>query len=129
MTERVFLIADDSDNKTLMLRGVLHAVGWKGTILTAETSEEAIAAITGADHLDAAFIDYYIPSHNGPAIIRHLRAKFPHCKIALVSSADNAKNAAEAKAAGADAIICSTHVRSEERLKDLVTEWRMEQIA
>jgi CheY-like chemotaxis protein len=127
--ERVFLIADDSDQKMAMLRGILQAAGWKGTVLTADTTEEAITQIERAERIDAAFIDYYIPAGNGPAIIRHLRMKFPGAKIALVSSADNAKNAAEAKEAGADAVICSTLEDSMERLKSIIMDWKLGWIA
>jgi CheY-like chemotaxis protein len=129
MDERVFLIADDNPGKLMMLRGILHIAGWKGTVLTADSTEEALTLIERAKTLDAAFIDYYMPSQNGPAVIRILRAKFPDAKIALVSSADNAKNGQEAKDAGADAVVCSTLMDSEERLKDLVHGWRMEWIA
>jgi CheY-like chemotaxis protein len=125
----VFLIADDSDAKIVMLRGILHAAGWKGTVLTAKTTEEAMKHIDEAQGIDAAFIDYYIPSENGPSVIRYLRKKFPNARIALVSSADNARNAAEAKEAGADEAICTTLSDSEERLKEMVEGWRMEGMA
>ena len=112
-----------------MLRGILQQSGWKGTILVATTSEEAMEVIERSTRIDCAFIDYYIPSHNGPSIIHHLRSAFPESRIALVSSADNAKNAEEAQHAGADSVVCSTFEDSEERLKNLVQGWMMEKIA
>jgi CheY-like chemotaxis protein len=122
--KRVFLIADDNPGKVMMLRGMLHMAGWKGQVLTADTTEEAMRTIDESHAIDAAFIDYYMPSRNGPAVIRHLRAKFPHAKIALVSSADNAKNAEEARDAGADSVLCTTLQDSEERIKETVRRWR-----
>jgi CheY-like chemotaxis protein len=109
-----------------MLRGILHIAGWKGEVLTAGSSEEAMATIDKASAIDGAFIDYYMPSENGPAVIRHLRQKFPECKIALVSSADNKENGKQARDAGADAVLCTTLVDSEEHIKETVRRWREE---
>lgn len=123
---RVFLIADDSPGKLATLRGLLHASGWKGEVVTADTTESAMQKVDEAQRIDAAFIDYYIPSANGPAIIRHLRAKFPHAKIALASSADNPENAQKARDAGANAVLCTTLPDSDQRILNLLHEWRME---
>lgn len=103
-----FLIADDSPEKMRFLLQMLKRAKWEGDILTAVTSEEAFEKIDHAVEIAAAFIDYYIPSKNGPAIIRSLKAKFPEAHVALVSSAESAKNTAEAKTAGAEAVICTT---------------------
>jgi CheY-like chemotaxis protein len=126
---RTFLIADDSPDKIVMLRGILKSCGWDGDILIANTTEQAFETIESVKAIDAAFIDYYIPSRNGPAIIKHLRTTFPACHIALVSSADNEWNFQQAREAGADATVCSTMADSEERLRELVSEWRMGWIA
>ena len=97
-----FLIADDTPRKMDYLLSLLKKTSWKGKILTADTCEGAIELIN-KHKIDAAFIDYYIPSTYGPSIIRHLKKSNPKARIALVSSADSALNAAEAKAAGAEA--------------------------
>lgn len=91
--------------------------------MEAATTEAAIALLPTLPDLEVAFIDYYIPSAYGPAIIAAVRAAFPQAKIALVSSADNAENAAEAKTAGADAVVCTSRGDAFERLADLLTEW------
>ena len=104
-----FLIADDSRDKIVMLRHMLKRAQWKGDVLTAKTTDEAKELIDAHPDIAAAFIDYYIPSENGPAVIAFLKQRCPACRIALVSSADNADNAARAKAAGAEAAICTTH--------------------
>jgi CheY-like chemotaxis protein len=124
--ERVFLIADDNPGKLMMLRGILHMAGWKGEVLTADSTEEAIEQIDKVPAIDAAFIDYYMPSENGPAVIRHLRMKFPEAKIALVSSADNKENAKKAREAGADTVLCTSLVDSEEHIKETLRRWREE---
>jgi CheY-like chemotaxis protein len=123
-----FLIADDSHDKIFMLRGVLKAGGWTGDVIVAHPSEQAIQLIDSTKEIDAAFIDFYIPTHNGPAIIRCLREKFPNAHIALVTSAHNERNYQAATDAGADKTICSTDAWSEETLMKTVREWREERI-
>jgi DNA-binding NarL/FixJ family response regulator len=119
----VLLIADDSAGKRIMLRALAHRHWRAATIVEATTSEEAMAVIGGATQLDAAFVDYYIPTQPGPVIIQAVKAKFPAARVALVSSADRADNAAEARAAGAEAVVCSTAADAEGRLSDLLIEW------
>lgn len=106
---KTFLIADDSREKILFLRHMLKCAKWEGNLLIAETTEEAKALINANPDISAAFIDYYIPSENGPVVIAYLREKCPQSRIALVSSADNPENTARAKKAGAEAAICTTH--------------------
>jgi DNA-binding NarL/FixJ family response regulator len=102
-----FLIADDSPNKIALLTAMLHRAGWKEPILHAETTEDAIRLIDEGD-IGYAFVDYYMPSAHGPAVIAHLKEKNPAARIALVSSSDNSENAEEAHRAGAEASICTS---------------------
>ena len=121
-----FFIADDSMEKILFLRHMLTQAGWAGTVVTAMTTEKAKKLIDAHPDIVAAFIDYYIPSENGPSVIRYLKNACPAARIALVSSADNSDNNARAKAAGAEATICTTH-RSDIVMKevlDLLEYWR-----
>lgn len=121
-----FLIADDSTDKILMLKHFLKKAKWHGDIVTAETCDEAYELIKKHPDIAHAFVDFYIPKDNGPAIIRALKTSHPTCRVALVSSADNAANATEARQAGADAVVCSTH-RSDEvekQILDLLQEWQ-----
>lgn len=104
-----FLIADDSREKILFLRHMLQRAKWNGNLVIAETTEQAKELIDAHPDISCAFIDYYIPSENGPAVIAYLREKCPQSRIALVSSADNTENTARAKKAGAEAAICTTH--------------------
>ncbi len=102
------LIADDSPEKMNFLLEMLKRAKWQGTVLTATTSEEAIEKLSQSTDIAAAFIDYYIPSSNGPTIIRSLKEKYPYARVALVSSADNKSNTAQAIAAGAEMSICTS---------------------
>lgn len=104
-----FLIANDSPEKILMLKHYLNVAGWTGEMLTAATCAEAYDILAGRSDLTAAFVDYYIPDDNGPAIIRRIKTKFPSCRVALVSSADDASNASESRSAGAEAVLCTSY--------------------
>lgn len=121
-----FLIADDSPGKIHFLRSMLTRAGFDGELLIAETTEDAIRLIDGHPNIFAAFIDYYIPSGNGPSVIAYLKKKNPAAKIALVSSADSAKNSAQARDAGAEAVICTTNRSDvvEREILDVLEEWR-----
>jgi len=122
---KTFLIADDSPEKILMLRHYLVRAGFTGEVLIATTCEEAYRLIKNTDDISAAFIDYYIPTDNGPSIIRALKEKFPSSHIALVSSADSEKNAKEAKEAGAETALCTSYRSDivERSILDLLCQW------
>lgn len=123
---QTFLIADDSDGKRTFLKSILKHVKWDGEILEAATTEEVIAWIGREKKIDAAFIDYEIPSQNGPAIIRELRAKFPAAHIALVTSADSKRYKDDATEAGADAFVCTSWAEDRliKALTDLLNQWQ-----
>lgn len=106
------LIADDSPHKIDLMRMMLQKAHWAGDIVIAHTSKEAFDLIAKHD-IAHAFVDYYIPSKNGPAIIRELKETHPTARIALVSSSDNKSNFDEATAAGAESCICTTYQSDE----------------
>jgi DNA-binding NarL/FixJ family response regulator len=120
-----FLIADDSPNKMILMQGMLHRAQWKGEIITAVTSEDAMKLIDEHD-IRFAFIDYYIPSENGPTIIKYLKKKNPDAHIALVSSADNTENFDEARNAGAELCICTSYPADEveKMFTDVLADWK-----
>ncbi|MBI5155924.1 response regulator, partial [Candidatus Peregrinibacteria bacterium] len=62
-----FLIADDSGGKRMFLKSILKHAKWDGEVLEAATTEEAGEVIRNEKKIDAAFIDYEMPSQNGPA--------------------------------------------------------------
>lgn len=120
-----FLIADDSREKVAMLRAIVEKNAPHLMILTAATTADANAVIAAHPQIIGAFVDYYIPEDNGPAIIRALRAAAPQAGIALTSSSPNLRNATEARKAGADTIVCTSDRLDivETTLAQLVTEW------
>lgn len=121
-----FLVADDSPHKTAMLKDLLAIARWKDPILFAATSEEAMRLIDEHPDIDHAFVDYYIPSKNGPAIIAYLKEKNPAAAIVLVSSSDNGENQERAMDAGAEACICTSDPSDtvERAILDILEEWK-----
>lgn len=122
-----FLVADDSPHKTTMLRDLLAIAQWKDPVLFAKTSEEAMRIIDEHGDISHAFVDFYIPSANGPAIIRYLKDKNPAASIVLVSSSDNGANQEEAMEAGAEACICTSDRSDivERAILDILEEWKL----
>ncbi|MBM3231318.1 response regulator [Candidatus Peregrinibacteria bacterium] len=120
----VFLIADDSQGKAMMLEAVVKHSQKFPTILIAKTTQDAKALID-SEQIAAAFIDYEMPTENGPAVIAYLKEKQPNSRIALTTSSDSADYEKEAMAAGAEAFVCTTRDEKYvlETLRNLLIEW------
>ena len=120
----VILIADDQQHKIDLIRSMLVHLTCDTEPLIAMTTEDAMRLIDTHD-ITHAFVDYYIPTKNGPAIISYLKAKNPAAHIALVSSSDNPRRNAEAKNAGAEACICTSDEMDtvEQAFRDLLENW------
>lgn len=123
---KIFLIADDSDAKAMWLEAMVKKSGFAGTVIRARNTDDAKKLVD--EHLpEAAFIDYEMPSENGPAVIAYLRQKVPHAKIAMASSSNSERYQADAEAAGSDAYICTSFEEEEvvEKVMNTLTEWTM----
>lgn len=109
----------------LILQTFVERSGIADKILTAPTTDNAKQLID-THTIDAAFIDYYIPSENGPSLIAHIRQNHPSARIALVSSSDEAENQTEAINAGAEACICTSYEQEEveETVATLLESWK-----
>ena len=79
------LIADDSEAKQLMLEGFVRHNHWNVEILTSASTDEAKKLIDKNPDITFAFVDYEMPTEDGPAVIRYLKAKNSNARIALVS--------------------------------------------
>lgn len=104
---KTLLIADDSRDKIDLIRSMLKHFGWRDEPLVAMTTEDAMELIDGHP-ITHAFIDFYIPTENGPVIIRHLKEARPEARCVLVSSSDKTSNWNEAMEAGAEGCICTS---------------------
>jgi two-component system, response regulator RegA len=122
-----FFIADDTEGKLQMLKKLVEQSGIATTILEARTSEEAKAVID-SNAIDAAFIDYEIPSENGPAIIAHLKSIQPEARIALVSACDSPVYHENAHNAGAEACLCTSYAEDQvvDSLLSILEKWKLE---
>jgi len=123
----LFLIADDNDGKTDFLQRMILK-NMDVEIITAATVEDAISLIDQHVEIACAFVDYYIPKSTGIDIIKHLKKHNPGSLIALVSSADDADNEAEAMKAGAESFICTSWQldRVETAINLLLAEWKVQ---
>ncbi len=118
-----FLIADDSQGKIDLLLPLVKRAGFSD-VLVAYTTEEAMTMID-RHAIVAAFVDFYIPSQNGPAIMRHLKAAQPEVRMACTSSSNPRTHAAEALAAGAERFICMSRESDAvtRDIEDVLLEW------
>ena len=120
-----FLIADDSDAKALWLTALVEKSGIADTVHRARTTDDAKKLID--EHKPSyAFIDYEMPSANGPAIITYLRSVVPEAKIAMASSSNSDHYQADAEQAGSDTYICTSFEEDEvvEKVMDTLEEWK-----
>ncbi|MFA7681554.1 MAG: response regulator [Candidatus Peribacteraceae bacterium] len=120
-----FLIADDSDAKAMLLEGIIHAAKFSATILRARTTEEAMCIIEKQPDIAFAFVDYEIPTKEGPAVIRFLKEKNPLAHIALVSAVENDAYKNSALAAGAETYVCTSFDMQtvEDTLHNILQSW------
>ncbi|MEK7562995.1 MAG: response regulator [Patescibacteria group bacterium] len=120
------LIADDSEAKQLMLEGFVRHNHWNVEILTSASTDEAKKLIDKNPDITFAFVDYEMPTEDGPAVIRYLKAKNSNARIALVSSSDSERYTSAATAAGAERCICTSYQSDtvERAIAELISEWR-----
>ncbi|PIQ76389.1 hypothetical protein COU78_06045 [Candidatus Peregrinibacteria bacterium CG10_big_fil_rev_8_21_14_0_10_49_24] len=121
----LFLIADDSQPKRDLLERFVQR-NLDVEVLTATNTDEAHTLIGEHVEFAAAFVDYEIPTENGPAVIRHLKEHNPNCLVALVSSSDSPQYKKAALAAGAEKYICTSWPleRTESEIAMLLAEWK-----
>lgn len=126
MGNQKLLIADDSDAKQMMLTGLVHHHHWMVDILTASSTIEAKQTIDKNRDIAFAFVDYEMPTENGPAVIAYLKKTNPAARIVLVSSDDNARYQKNAKEAGAEKYICTSYQSDvvEREILAAIEEWR-----
>lgn len=122
---RTFLIADDNDAKAMWLEAMVKKSGITKTVIRARNTEDAKRLID--EHQPGyAFIDYEMPSENGPAVIAYLREKVPDAKIAMASSSNSEAYQDDAEAAGSDVYICTSFKEEEvvDSIMNVLAEWK-----
>ncbi len=126
-TKPLFLLADDSDIKRMFLRRFITR-NMDVELLEATTTEEAIELINQHVEIGAGFIDYEIPTQDGPAIVKALLERNPKALVAVVGASDRPDYQRKSKEAGAQRYICTSHHMDEvERdLNGILAEWKAE---
>jgi CheY-like chemotaxis protein len=81
----VILCVDDKPSVLEGQKMLLEGCGYR--VLTATNGEEAVQAFV-SNSIDLVLLDYHMPSMNGEAAARHMRAAKPDVPIALVSGDD-----------------------------------------
>mgnify|MGYP001106026696 CR=1 FL=1 len=122
----IFLIADDNDAKANWLEAMVEKSGIAEAVIRARTTEEAKELIDSRKP-EGAFIDYEMPSEDGPAVIAYLLTNVPSAKVAMVSSSNSSEYHADAEAAGALSYICTSFEEEDvvEKVMDTLEEWKL----
>ncbi|TSC97682.1 MAG: hypothetical protein Greene101449_1118 [Candidatus Peregrinibacteria bacterium Greene1014_49] len=126
MANPKLLIADDSDAKQMMLEGFIRHNHWHVELFQTMSTEEAKKMIDEHPDIAFAFVDYEMPTENGPAVIRYLKAKNPTARIALVSATDSEQYVTDAMEAGAEKCICTSYQQGVvfQAMGELIEEWK-----
>ena len=74
--KRVFLIEDDFEMAECYLE-LLSKAGY--LVFSANSSEEALDALTNQPSMDLILVDYSLPQLSGVEFIREFKARFPQC--------------------------------------------------
>lgn len=95
-------------------------------MFTVSSTGEAKKVIDKHPDIAFAFVDYEIPTENGPSVIRYLKEKNPAARIALVSSSDSERYITDAKEAGAEAYICTSYQSDvvATQIGELIEKWQ-----
>jgi len=120
-----FLIADDNPAKAMMLEAMGKKSGIDAEVIRAKTTDEAKGLID-TKKPSFAFIDYEMPTEDGPAVIAYLKEKVPSARIALVSSSNQEEYQKNAEKAGSEAYICTSFQSDEveREIMDLLEDWK-----
>ncbi len=76
---KTLLVADDSQAKIDLMVSMLGHFHWRGDVIVAMTTQQAEDLMW--EDVGYAFIDYYIPSKNGPALMESLKNELPRSKL------------------------------------------------
>lgn len=120
-----FLIADDNDGKVVMMTMIIKKSGLTADILRAKSTDEAKQLID-ENEIAYAFVDYEMPTEDGPAVIAYLLENQPKSRVAMVSSGNSERYKNDAALAGAECFIC-TSLQSDEverAILDILEEWK-----
>ncbi len=93
------LIADDDLEMNTMLRDQLLARGFQ--VYTAPDGVDTLKKIE-REPIDILVLDIMMPRMGGFPVLKHVKEKFPHMKVVVLTGYGDLANAMEAKRLGAD---------------------------
>lgn len=111
-TLRTVIVADDHK---LFLYGLTMMLNDEfGTAKIVETVSlyDALSKLAEHPETDLLLVDLYMPGMEGPKTVAGIRAAYPKLKIVMLTASENADDAAEAVAAGANGYIPKSMVES-----------------
>jgi CheY-like chemotaxis protein len=79
----VILVVDDDPDSLAMSRGVVESLGC--SVLTAASTDEALAILDSGAHVDLVFSDVVMPKRNGVALARLARERRPGLPVVLAT--------------------------------------------
>lgn len=79
----VILVVDDDGDSLAMSRSVVESLGC--SVLTASSTDEALAILDSGAHVDLVFSDVVMPRRNGLALARLARERKPGLPVVLAT--------------------------------------------
>lgn len=83
MSERQLLLVEDDEPLAKQTARALELRGSR--VAVAHNAEQALAALSGLDHLDGAILDQNLGNDNGLDLIEPVLAHFPDCRVILLT--------------------------------------------
>src|SRR5439155_24428811 len=71
-------------------------------VLEAESADEAVEALRGADGVDVALVDVRMPTRDGLELLKEIKGTWPSVRVIMLTSFDHARYVKAALAEGAD---------------------------
>ncbi|HTL76608.1 MAG TPA: response regulator [Casimicrobiaceae bacterium] len=87
----VILVVDDDVDSLAMSRSVVESLGC--SVLTATSTDEALAILDSGAHVDLVFSDVVMPRRNGLALARLARERRPGLPVVLATGYADAVDA------------------------------------
>jgi DNA-binding NtrC family response regulator len=98
MSERVLIVDDDPVQRRL-LEGMIRKFGYEPVI--AESGDQAIALLTGAERFECVVLDLVMPDLDGMGVLARLREAGVHVPVIVQTAHGGIDNVVSAMRAGA----------------------------
>lgn len=111
-TLTILIIDDNKDDRVLCQRSLREALGDKIQFAEAASGESGLKAIEkGLPH--CVLLDYSLPGRNGVAVLKSIRAKYPHLPVIMLTGQGNETIAVQSMKEGAQDYIAKSAIAPE----------------